>query len=1190
MELSIAVWNINGITHKPDQSNVMFKTDDPSFLNYVKKHDILGILETKVGPNEKIHINGYKTVQINRKKSKINRYFGGLCIAIKENIAKGVSVLNTKNESEFVWIKLDKGFFKICQDYYVCFVYVSPDKTGREFGIDVFDRVTNELALYSTKGHCIIMGDMNAHTQVEHDFIINDQNTQELNLPSDYMVDIPMNRRNCDTSKLNEHGRALLDLCIASGFRILNGRKIGDLFGDCTYFGPMCKNPTLIDYGLVHTDNFNDITIFSVQDLCYLSDHCLIYLQISVNPMMQNSPSQNHTKLENLPSRYIWEEDKEKIFLSHLTDLQNRGKISEVLKNHTENTPIEIDCLTESVNSIIINAADKTFCKTKTVPSRKGGKQKYAKHFDTDCTKLLKDLKNMSRKLSRNPKNSELRKSYYVNKKYFKKIVKKKLLQEKDNLTKKLVSNENDPKQLWKILNELQKCTHGQVSEKNDILPEVWLEHFKDLMCKNDIDTTIEQKSVSNFISKKENWHIFNELSFHISDKEILTACKGLNNGKASGADMISNEMIKSSIGCMVSLWNKLFNKVIQSGHYPTLWRNSWLKPLHKGGDTKDPNKYRGISIMSCVGKLFCSVLNNRLVKFLEKRGSNSKMQLGFSKKCRTSDHILTLKTLVDKYTQGKNKLYACFIDYQKAFDSVWRNGLLYKLLKNDIGGPFGKIINNLYRNTTVQVKLKDGLTESFKDNVGVRQGCVLSPTLFKVYVNDLPDMFTEECRPVTIYKKSTSCLMFADDIVLLSETKNGLQCAINKLYSYSKMWKLNININKSKVMIFSRAGRYHKENFTLGQESLELVKDYNYLGINLSSNGTFHNAIKTLDNKARKAMFKIRKTINKANVPPKLALRIYDTLVRPIQTYCSEIWGMSVKNILKMFNISDENYKFFDEACFEKTDLKYCKSLLGVHKMSSNPAVRGELGRYPVIIHTIKLAIKNWFRVAKYDQEELLYDTYLCNLQMIHENRKCWLTQICNLVNDTLGCKHVWDNQGSLNNRKQLNDLVNNLKHIFEFQWLNTLNKVSEPGKPGNKLRTYAVFKKSFVYEDYLDFHTDYKKRQLITKLRISAHKLEIEKGRYTRKKAARIEPKDRICKYCDLKTVEDEKHVLLNCPKYSCARNSMFNQINKSFPMFTSYDEKEKFLFLMKCQDLHIYLPLIHMLEQVVKLRGCL
>ena len=94
-----------------------------------------------------------------------------------------------------------------------------------------------------------------------------------------------------------------------------------------------------------------------------------------------------------------------------------------------------------------------------------------------------------------------------------------------------------------------------------------------------------------------------------------MSATKHLKNGKACGVDLVSNEMLKCSRSIMLPALKKLFNKILQTGHYPTIWRDSWLKPIHKSGDINDPNRYRGISLMSCMGKLFCTVLNNRFPK-----------------------------------------------------------------------------------------------------------------------------------------------------------------------------------------------------------------------------------------------------------------------------------------------------------------------------------------------------------------------------------------------------------------------------------------------------------------------------------------------------------------------------------------------------------------------------------------------
>ena len=591
---------------------------------------------------------------------------------------------------------------------------------------------------------------------------------------------------------------------------------------------------------------------------------------------------------------------------------------------------------------------------------------------------------------------------------------------------------------------------------------------------------------------------------------------------------------------------------------------------------------------MSCLGKLFCSVLNERLVTYLKRKDFNTEFQIGFSENCKTSDHILTLKTLTDKYFQKKQKLYACFIDFRKAFDSVWRDALLYKLLKAGIGGPFGRLIQNIYSNTKVQIKLENGLTESFKDNVGVKQGCILSPALFKIFINDLPEIFGDHCHPTTLFKKKVSCLMFADDVVLVSETEEGLQNSLNEIFQYSEKWRLNVNTDKSKIMIFNKAGKMCKLKFLLGNEVLENVNSYNYLGITLTPSCNLKHAINALDLKAKKAMFKVRSSLFNTSITPDICMRIYDTLIRPISTYCAEVWGAFLPNTCKLFDIMHDKYKIFDDMCFEKTDLRFLKSILGVHRKATNAAVRGELGRYPTIIYIYKQVTKNWLRIAEYDKDSLLYDTYLCNMQLLFQNKNCWAYNIQQLIHNTLGLTDIWNNQGfKTKSTSQIKNVVKNLKYIFQFQWKNEINKESQTIGSGNKLRTYATFKKEFEYEQYLNFDLDFRKRREITKLRISAHRLEIELGRYQTKKN-KIEAKDRLCTHCTLNQVEDEKHILFSCPKYDCHRKDMFNNLFEIFPGLSTLNEDDQFCFIMKCNDCEVFKILSNMITKIIEIRG--
>jgi hypothetical protein len=135
---------------------------------------------------------------------------------------------------------------------------------------------------------------------------------------------------------------------------------------------------------------------------------------------------------------------------------------------------------------------------------------------------------------------------------------------------------------------------------------------------------------------------------------------------------------------------------------------------------------------------VFTKILNSRLEIFCLKRKIICAEQIGFAKEKRTSDHMFVLKCLIDKYTQqGSKRLYTCFIDFKKAFDKVWHEGLFYKLRNIGVSDLYYNVIKNMYSNTQLSVKVDhNSITDNFSSNIGVRQGDNLSPNLFKLYIN----------------------------------------------------------------------------------------------------------------------------------------------------------------------------------------------------------------------------------------------------------------------------------------------------------------------------------------------------------------------------------------------------------------------------------------------------------------------
>ena len=170
----------------------------------------------------------------------------------------------------------------------------------------------------------------------------------------------------------------------------------------------------------------------------------------------------------------------------------------------------------------------------------------------------------------------------------------------------------------------------------------------------------------------------------------------------------------------------------MESGKYPKTWGVGYLVPIHKSDAISNPNNYRGITINSCFSKVFNSILNDRLVEFLNVNSIMKDEQIGFRKGARTADHIFKLKTLIGKYVQKNSKLYARFIDLRKAFDSVVHSALFYNLYNYNINGKCFPHHTSMYSCSVLRVKVNNKLSEEFMSEVGVKQGDNLNPLYSK--------------------------------------------------------------------------------------------------------------------------------------------------------------------------------------------------------------------------------------------------------------------------------------------------------------------------------------------------------------------------------------------------------------------------------------------------------------------------
>ena len=297
---------------------------------------------------------------------------------------------------------------------------------------------------------------------------------------------------------------------------------------------------------------------------------------------------------------------------------------------------------------------------------------------------------------------------------------------------------------------------------------------------------------------------VYEELDRIITDDEILVAISNLKRSKSHGIDGLLDEYFIEYRDLLLPLLNKLFNGILISGLFPEAWSIAVMVPVFKRGDPSDPNNFRGISLVSCLAKLFTNIINNRLIEWSKTYDTITDAQFGFRQGLSTVDALFALQSVITKTLSNKNRLYCCFVDYTKAFDTIDRLNIWYKLSKIGICGKPLSVIKYMYENVKTCITVDGFYSDFFQNQVGLMQGEVIYPILFAIYVNDCEMEFLNNCcQPVELKELSLFLLMYADDMVIFSDTIKGLQDMLNTLYCHTEQWKLCANINKNQNCSF---------------------------------------------------------------------------------------------------------------------------------------------------------------------------------------------------------------------------------------------------------------------------------------------------------------------------------------------------------------------------------------------------
>ena len=408
----------------------------------------------------------------------------------------------------------------------------------------------------------------------------------------------------------------------------------------------------------------------------------------------------------------------------------------------------------------------------------------------------------------------------------------------------------------------------------------------------SDADTIAEVDNVANHV-RFTNTNPHN--NYLINCDKVAVIIRNLKNKKTPGLDGVNNKCLKNLPKKGIKYLTNIFNACLKLNYFPCAWKIAKTIPILKPSKPSDsPLSYRPISLLSSISKILEKIIKEKLNNFIIANSILPSQQFGFRNEHNTSQPLLKIRNLVkNNFTIGKSTGMV-LLDIKAAFDSVWHNGLIFKMKQFNFPIELIKIIQNFLQNRSFNVYLGKIYSQQINISSGCPQGSCLSPVLYNVFTADIPTF--SNCV-TSIFADDTSILssdIYSADII------TNLQLALTGLNKYFNKWKILINPEKTQAIYFTRRRR----NCYTPQTSLRFISHdipwgnkVKYLGVMLDTKLNFNNHIPYIIdkiNKITRMMYPIINRKSELNIENKKI--IIKSIFHPIIFYCAPVWSTSAK------------------------------------------------------------------------------------------------------------------------------------------------------------------------------------------------------------------------------------------------------------------------------------------------------
>ena len=652
-------------------------------------------------------------------------------------------------------------------------------------------------------------------------------------------------------------------------------------------------------------------------------------------------------------------------------------------KGITINDEADLDQCNEKIIEAILDASNETIPKTKL----KNKKAKSVPWWDENCSNAVFN------KVKAYRKHRRYRTEYhYLQFKRLRSETRDLIDQTKKEKWKDFISTLNhktDSKTIWNTIRKF----HGKPFTRTNTLIANNIRYTDnkqkaEILTNEYVKISSDQSYSREFINNKRENEPLIDINFehmitldndkahnsNFSMKELKTALNSKKNS-APGADTIHYEMIKQLPEKEKFTILKLMNRSWDEGKLPQQWKEATIIPLLKPNkDPSDPQSYRPISLTSAICKTMETMVNNRAKKILDNKISDT--QSGFRNNRSTIDQLTRLESAIREGQLTNKNVIAVFLDLKKAFDLMWKKGVILKLSEFGIKGKMLKWINNFLENRKIRVRVEDQVSDYQETQNGSPQGVVLSPTLFNVIMDTLKTAMEK-----LMSKYGIDLSQFADDSAFWKSAKGIkkalfiIQLALNVIEEWGKNWGFEISPDKTQVVVFNAKFTeiQKKKKLKLNGRELEFKDEATFLGMTFDHKLTWRKHIDKLISKCQKDLNVMRAVSGTSFGADKLTLKnLYNALILSKIEYGLQAYASASKTQLARLDV------------IQNTAMRI---ITGAFKGTSSKSLEVECNLPPLKLKREETTLKYWARSSAL--REKLPVNNMIGYKTVHDYRK---------------------------------------------------------------------------------------------------------------------------------------------------------------------------------------------------------